>query len=340
MSAVMTDIHIKYVVEFTLATVRKNPDKYVREIFGDAKIDPHAVFYGDRTINDVKEWITRTNIPVSLGFDLTQAQFPGVTINLERSSPSQSYMGDVGQQYSVPLEPHERAIILEAFVPQKINYAEDQSYATVILPATITNEQRQLISPGMMFRDYQGNLFAIGEDLDMPTLIPQETPLLQGDFQRLEVVSPWSDARYLENAMLFEEVALVTVYGHANRNEGLWLYTIVHWGLLKFRPLLTATFGMDLGMPMASDFSKDDTFLGENIWRRFITLSAKAVWSWEGPRQGDAVAFVLGLNADAGAPNATGSPSNPPGSPSNPPGSHRANPNQPQTVDLSKKRPC
>jgi hypothetical protein len=292
----MTDINVKYVIDFTLATVRKNPDKYIKEIFGDAKIDPNAVFYGDRTIKDVTSWITNTNIPVVLGFDLSPAQMPGVTVHLERSSPAQSFMGDAGLGYSVPLEPNERGIVLPAFVPVRIDTAPDQTYATVILP-TMTDDQRQVIVPGMKFRDFANQIFSIGEDRENPTIIPDSIPLVQGNFQELTVVSPWTDARYTENAMLFEEVAMIAIHGHANRNEGLWLYMIVQWGLLKFRPLLIATFGMDLGMPSASDFMKDDSFMGENIWRRFITLSTKAVWSWEGPQLGDAVAFVLGLSA-------------------------------------------
>lgn len=299
MSAVLLDIHIKYVIDYAISTVRKNPEKYVKEIFGDAKIDPHAVFYGDRTLKDVANWIMSTNVPVMFGYELSPAQFPGVTIHLERSSPVQSYLGDAGLQYSIPLDASERAVVLSAFTPKKVEYAADQSYATVTLPDTITDQQRQLIVPGLKFRDFQGNIFSIGENVDKPTIIPDSVPLTQGDFQQLEVVSPYTDARYLENAMTFEEVALVTIHGHANRNEGLWLYLIVQWGLLKFRPLMISTFGLDLGMPSASDFTKDDSFLGENVWRRFITLSTKAVWSWEGPRQEDAVGFVLGLSGQS-----------------------------------------
>jgi hypothetical protein len=73
----------------------------------------------------------------------------------------------------------------------------------------------------------------------------------------------------------------------------LWLWCIVQWGLLKYRPLLTAVFGLDLALPTAADFSKDDSFLGENVWTRYVTLTTKSVWSWSAGEAKDLVAFLL-----------------------------------------------
>lgn len=299
MSVPLVDLHVKFLIDHILRTVRDDPNKHVTEIFGDAKIDPHAALYGQKMIDDVKEWITTTNIPVLLAFDLDPTQIPGITVHLESSSPEQQYMGDRGLTFTKDLKPEEKEVIVPKFVPDDLAPDVDGTFVTVTLPDTLSEDQQNLILPGLKWRDKNGKEYGIGEDKTDPTIVRLENgaTLSQGDFSELEVIAPFDNALFQEGSMYFNESSLITIHGHADRSEGLWLWAIVQWGILKFRPLLTATFGLDLAIPRASDFSKDDNFLGDNIWRRFITLGAKAVWSWEAARQKDITSFVLSVRA-------------------------------------------
>jgi len=303
MSVPLLDLHVQFLVNHTLRTVRGNPDKHITDIFGDAKIEPHAAIYGNRMIEDIKSWVKNTEIPVLLGFDLDPAQIPGVSVNLESSSPNQQFIGDAGLTFEENLQPHEKEIIVSVFSPKNLVTSSDGLFITITLPDDMSAEDQALVLPGLRIRDKNGKEYGIGDNKGKPTAVKVvETTgptanLSDADLSRMEIIAPFDTARFREGVMYYDETALITIHGHSDRVEGLWLWAIVHWGLLKFRPLLTATFGLDLAVPRASDFAKADEFMGTNVWRRFITLGARSVWSWEAARQKDVSAFLLSIKA-------------------------------------------
>jgi|GEM_PF-7079380 len=311
MGVPLVDLHIKFLVEHTIRTFRSDPERYAKEVFCDAMIDQHAVLYGQRMMNQVVDWIRQIEIPVVLGYDLDATQIPGVTIHLESSPVEKQFMGDAGFMGSMPLAPSEIPVIVKTFTPAAIELGSDGPYYIITLPADMTPEDRVLVLPGLRFRDKNDRLYNIGEFAGKPTAIPidGQSSLQTADLSELTVISTYDDQQYRQGVMYYTENVLITVHGHSDRQEGLWLWAIVQWGLLKFRPILTATFGLDLATPQASDFAKDDQFLGTNIWRRFITLGAKAVWSWQSAKQEDLLGFLLDLNAqvsgDIGSDNGT-----------------------------------
>lgn len=294
MSVPLTDLHVKYVVDFTLRTVIKNPQRYIPEIFGDASLDPHAALLGDNYTNKVINWVTTTNIPVVLGFELDAAQIPGVTIHLQRSTPVQPFMGDVGFTTLVPRDKDRRTVIVPEFSPTNIIPSADGTYITFIPPASMPQSLSQLIIPGFHLFDKNKREYGIQIGAGGSSIAVQSgTDLLsQADLSQITVVTPYPDIQIKGGAMYYEDTVVVACHGHADRNEGLWLWAIVQWGLLKYRPLLTATFGLDLALPTAADFSKDDSFLGENVWTRYVTLATKTVWSWSAGEATDIVAFL------------------------------------------------
>jgi hypothetical protein len=296
MGVPLTDLHAKFICDFIIDVVRKNVDEKVEEIFCDANLAPHETLYGNVTIDRVKKWVTETEIPVVLGWNLDPSKIPGVTVHIERSAPAQKYMGDRGFKIFEPIDDINRGILVERFIPASIDCQAEK--ARIVLPDDFSDVDLQLVTPPFLWRDKKNQLFDIDFDDDTTPLAVQKTDgvaLKLGDFDSLEIVSHVDESKFAGGAMLFDESLLLTVHGHADRTEGLWLWAIIQWGLLKYRPLLEETFGLHLPEPSASDFAKDDAFLGDNIWRRFITLGAKTVWSWKGPKQSDAVALVLFL---------------------------------------------
>lgn len=317
MSVPLADLHLKFLVEHTIRTFRQDPDKYTKEVFGDAALEPHAALYGNIMFEQVKKWITETEIPVAVGFDLDSTQIPGVTIHLEASPVERQFMGDAGFVGSMPLEPQEIPVIVGKFSPAKIELSSTNDYFIITLPDSMSDDDQALIVSGLRFRDKNNRLYSIGKEKTNPTAIPIEgySDVQGANLSELEVISPYNDQMYREGAMYYNENLLLTVHGHADRQEGLWLWAIVQWGILKFRPILTSTFGLDLAVPSASDFSKDDQFLGTNVWRRFITLQAKVVWSWQSAKQVDVLGYLLDLQGqvsnEVGSDNGTEDASNP-----------------------------
>ena len=302
----MLDIHLKHVLEFGLKTIRSNPDKHLKDIFGDFNLDPHAALYGNRIIGLVKNWITKTEIPVVLGFDLSSAKMPAITVHLVSTSPAQTYMGDYGGSSSEDLDAHQIEVIVPKFKPKAVFWNDSKTSLILSLPDEMPIEQRELFLPGLKLRDDKFREYAISIDNDGNIIVLEDSPrapLSQISLVELEVTSPVFTARYSRGHMLMDETAAIAVHGHTDRNEGLWLYYITMWILLKYRPLMISTFGLDLAVPIASDFSKDDSTIGTNTWRRFINVSAKSVWSWEAARQKDVVAILASVFASGGGTN-------------------------------------
>jgi hypothetical protein len=291
----MTDLHLKYVIELGFKTIRANPDRFIKDIFGNAQLEPHAAIYGNRMIEMVKNWFMKTDVPVVLGFDLTEAKFPAVTIVLQGASPAMPMLGDyMGHEWEdVPSQ--EREVLVPKFVPES---ATETSEGALMItpPANMPLEQKELFLPGLTVRDNKNKEYPLSLDDNGNILILEKnSPLSEIDLTELEVISPYMDARYSRGAMIYDEQAVVGVHGHSNRNEGLWLYYIVMWILLRSRPILAATFGMELSFPSASDFSKDDSFADNNIWRRFISVSTKTTWTWEQAKQKDILGLIMSV---------------------------------------------
>jgi hypothetical protein len=300
MGVPLVDVAVKYVVDFTLKTVLSDPPRYVKEVFGDARIDPLSALMGDRFFKQVEQWIKTTRLPCVLGFDLDPAQIPGVTIHLKSATPMQPFIGDAGFVLSHPVQPYNRVVVVPKFSPEDIIPSPDGQFITFIPPANLPPDQADIILPGLNVRDKNMREYGIGMGSDLnPTAfqISAKDPLVQADLSEIEVISPFSDTLFREGVMYYDDTVVVACHGHADRSEGVWLWAIVQWGLLKFRPLLTSTFGLDLAMPSASDFSKDDSFLGENVWTRYVNLSTKSVWSWVGPQSTDLLAFISHIQA-------------------------------------------
>jgi hypothetical protein len=278
----------------------------LKDIFGDFNLDPHAALYGNRLIGLVKNWITKTEVPVVLGFDLSAAKMPAITVHLASTSPAQAYLGDYGGEASEELNAHEIEVIVPKFKPKSATWNDAKTALILGLPDDMPLEQKELFFPGLKLRDDKRREYAISGDEDGNVLILQyddAAPLSQISLNELEVVSPVITARYSRGHMLMDETATIAVHGHTDRNEGLWLYYMTMWILLKYRPLMIGTFGLDLAVPSASDFSKDDSTMGTNTWRRFINVSAKSVWSWESARQRDVVGILASIFASNGGTN-------------------------------------
>jgi hypothetical protein len=301
MAAPLSDIHVKHIVELGIKVILSDPHRHLTDIFGDSKLDPHAALYGNRTIDAVKKWITTTKIPVVLGFDLIDTQLPAVSVNLTASTPDVNFIGDVVMPGAEPLDWNQKEVLVPAFAPKSAEYSDDRSYITITLPDDMPFEMQQLVMPGLTLRDSDNREFDISADRDGNILILQKDSrytLDQINLSKLEVVSPIIEARYSRGGMMYNEQLVVVVHGHSSRSEGLWLYYIVMWTLLKYRPLLAGTFGLELSVPSASDFSKDDSFQGEQVWRRYINMNAKTLWTWESHRQKDVLGLLMTIQAD------------------------------------------
>lgn len=299
MSIPLLDLHIKYLVDYTIKVVRADPDKYLKEIFGDARLAPHDNLYGNRLLDSVKKWIETTKINVVLGYDLSQMELPAVTVNLSSSSPVQPFLGDAGDINEEDIQPYEQDVIVGDFQAKSLEPSGDRKVLYLELKDDMDPAKAELVLPGLHIRDAQDQEFLIGfdDEEDKLTISELSIPLDNLDASVLKVVSPLKQRRYRGGVMQFQDTVSLAVHTHQNRNEGVYLWAILVWGLLKFRPLLIETFGYDLAIPSSSDLAIDPSYMGNAVWVRQVTLTGKTVWSWEGPRLQDVVGMLLTVNA-------------------------------------------
>lgn len=298
MSIPLLDIHVKYLVDYTLKVVRSNPDKYLKEIFGDARLAPHDNLYGNRMIDSVKKWLETTKISIVLGYDLSQMELPAITVNLVGSSPIQPYMGDAGDIIEEDIEPYEQDVVVDDFQVKSLEFSADRSFIFMELKDDMDPTKSELVLPGLNLMDAKNQEFLIGfDDFENKLTISKiSVPLEELDASVLKVISPLKQKRYRGGVMQFQDTVSISVHSHQNRNEGVYLWGIVMWGLLKFRPLMIEMFGYDLSVPSSSDLAVDPSYLGNAVWVRQVTLTGRTVWSWEGPRLQDVIGMLLNVN--------------------------------------------
>lgn len=295
MSAPLIDIHVKNILELGLKTIRSNPDRYLKEIFGDYTIEAHATLYGKKTIDDIRKFVETSRIPVVLGFEVNEAMVPCVTIHLASSAASMPVLGDESLMMGEDLEVQQRDVLVPLFVPKTAVFNAAGSIEFT-LPDEMPFATQELFFSGLIIRDPSKREYSLNTSEEGALMIVEMTsqaPLKEIDLTSLELVSPYTDTSYNQGMMVFDEQMTVAVHGHASRQEGFWLFSIVMWSILRFRPLLAGTYGIDMATLAASDYSRDETFSGSQVWRRYIQVQCKTVWSWETNRNQDLLGLLL-----------------------------------------------
>jgi hypothetical protein len=301
MSIPCLDLAIKSTVESILATVRADPDQHLPEIFADLTSPSHSILYGKNFLEQIKTWVMNTKIPVLLGNDLSGISLPGITVDLGGMSSAQSYMGDRGLSELEDLKPYQRVVLVPAFVPASATYSDDRTRVIVAFPETMPGSTRALFFSGMVARDARGHEYLLG--VDDTTQLPKLTQngsnaasLELLDYSTLEIISPYSDQVLTKGAMLYDNSVTITCHAQTNRNDAVWLWQIVFWGLLKFRPVMQQLFNIHLAFSSAGGTIREDSFQNDQVYRRDITVSCKTMLTWTHAREVDILGFVLNLN--------------------------------------------
>jgi hypothetical protein len=308
MPFVIPDLSLRWVIEQGLKEVRSNPDRFIPNIFGQLNCPELTGLFGKPYLDRIAEWVKKTNIPVVLGFDLEQTALPAVTITLAGMSPSQAFIGDYGYLSSEPTKDYERPVVVPKFTPASVAFNDDRSRIYVTPPATMSDKEQSLIAPGLYARDGRGQEYAVG--FDNETLKPYLSQLPGGpslddaDVSGLEIVSPFSDQLFTNGAMYYDVELDVVVHAPSNRQDGLWLWQIVMWTLLRYRLTMTKLFGIDLAFSSASDFVRATEYDAENVWTRKIRLQTKCMWTWLADPRPD----ILGLTYDLAFAQASSKP--------------------------------
>lgn len=291
------DLHVAHILKHALAEVRANPAKYIPDIYGSLTNDVHVALFGKPYLEKIEKWLTSTKIPVVLGYDLSQTELPALTVVLSSMSPGESFIGDYGFDTLEPRQPQDRDVLIPRFSPKAVTFNASRTRATITPPEAMNDYVKSLIAPGLHIRDAKKQEFRLGQDetTSAPyiTSLDNGTALNQGDFSSIEVISPYSDQVFTNGAMLYNVELEIVVHANQNRQDAIWLWQFAMWAMLKYRPLMTKLFGLDLTFSSSSDFMKVSDMEAENVWTRKIRVSTKCMWSWSAEARPDILSLLL-----------------------------------------------
>lgn len=277
MGIVQSDLLIRVAVLKTLEEVKKNP-WLLDDIMSDLVDDPLLnEVYGQKEINNAKEWLANNNIEVYLKYRLDSMTYPCVGISLGNSDEdnNESTLADLSTEIE-DLSPDK----IEKPIPYVVKPFTPISYVDgYILPPD--SVQSILVSNGMLLLDPDtGNAYEI-DRVDPKGIHIKDAPAIS--LTRCGVIPQHRIWRARRERAGFRENYIISLHNHGDPAPLIWLYSIVMYGLLRYRESLFEKRGLQISSLKATDVvARGSEFQqgADNIYSRYITLSGLVQNSW------------------------------------------------------------
>lgn len=269
------DIEVQAILQYGFDYLREHIDE-LDYIFAHLKEDHLNTQYGDKEISRIKQWIQENDIPIVLPWALNAAKAPQISVHVSSAQEDveNAFLGDhTGSYVRTPVDPRE---IVSEFVPVSLNTAGDEIVVPEGVDLTLTRPAHVIVDGKQPTGEMYEILEIRGDTIQF---------LLTGDSaafdkRKAKVVSFINEEVRKRGESYFREACDIGIHGHGDQNTVLWLYSIIKWILLRFKPEIEKRC-MDLSTFSASDFRKDNVFLGENIFSRWIRFTARTRVHWK-----------------------------------------------------------
>ena len=279
MGILQSDVLIRTAVEHTINEMRKNP-WLIDDVFSELVTDPLLnEIYGQKEINNAKEWFLNNKIEVLLKNRIDSQHIPCVTIALgeSREDEGESTLAD-GSTHVDTLTPSRIgkpiAYIIKPFAP--VGY--DKDTGVLQLPE---NADISLVSAGMLVFDVQsGNAYPIlDKQAPNSVVIAAGTELTLSECGILPQFMVWKARR--ERAS-FRESYTIGCHVSGDPSTLLWLHSIVKYGLLRYRETLFEARNFQISSIRSTDMMRNGQFdMGaDNVYSRWITISGLVENDW------------------------------------------------------------
>lgn len=295
------DVLLRTALEEIVHRIQTNPE-LVDDIFRSLLEDELTVAsYGQAEIEAAKRWFINTEIPVRMSYQISSTAFPCLSVSLMGMSETEMTLGDVhyepAQESEAPWPP-----LAGPFTP--IAYSPS-SGIFVIDPSDI---EGVVVKAGMSITDRNGTPHLIYQALDDDSFAV--TPNTVADFTNafLKGARPKqvTTVESVNNRVSYQ----VGVHVQGEHTYLQHLFSIVYWGLLKYKEELLEYRGLERTTMSASDFMRNNEFDSELVFSRGISITGYSRASWPKAtydRTEDAAAqLIAGLDqydADQDPPN-------------------------------------
>jgi hypothetical protein len=196
---------------------------------------------------------------------IDEGKWPRITISLADSQETENTLGDVHYEPVQYIQSGDWPALTDTFTPP----AYEPQTGKITLPATITEDLK--VVAGMHIIDHVGREHIIlGDDVNNAIYIQAGTIVDLRDAV-IKGVKPMM-AVHMESAA-FKETYHVGIHVGGEPVYLTWLHSIVSFALLRYRQALLEARGFERSSITSSDFAKNDTFEGELVFSRYITVS-------------------------------------------------------------------
>lgn len=262
------DVEIQAILRFGFDYIVAHPE-VIDDIFANFKEGHLWKLYGDKEIQKIKQWVTENEIPVVLSWSLNPQRIPCVSVHIASSAEdtSNAFLGDHAE---VVEKQHPARVIIPEFVPD----AYDVANSVITVPKSI---DLSLVRPAHIIVDGNNEPYMITEIQGQQITIQLEGPAVTPN--KFTVKSFITASRVKRGETYIQEGVDVGIHGHSDQNTVLWLYYMILWISLRFKPEIEKRC-MDLSTFSASDFKRDSQYLGDNIFSRWMRVTARTRVSW------------------------------------------------------------
>lgn len=267
-----------------------------------AKDDLTKQEYGDKAVDEAKEWFLNTDIPVALGYRVDAVKVPMIAITIDDTSEGASTLGDIHYEPTEKVESKSLQLktppVLGPFTPKAYN----STTGIVTLPDDL--DTSTLFSGMILFDAQQTRGYEIAEVLDASTFTIAAG--VKANFIKAVVTSASSLVVVsLESVEERESYRLDLVLGEPK--QLIWLYTIVKFCLYRYKQSLLEARGFDRSVVSNAGVRLMPGKAEAEIWfTRAFTLSGyvRQYWPKAVTNQLDGFVTFIKYESDLASPDA------------------------------------
>ena len=234
--------------------------------------------YGQKEIENAKKWFSQNEISIFLPHRMDLEKMPCITIavgsNIEDRSLAR--LGDLTNIIET-YQPTEVGKTIP-YIVQPFDYISyDQATGFFITPPEV---DLTIVVPGMVMLDPEtGNGFVITETNNVGFSIAAGTTIT---FTTVGIIPNYRIFKARREIATFQETITLGCHVHGDPNALLWLYSIMMYGLLRYREGMLESRNFQLSNVESSDMIRNDAFqtIGENVYSRYITVKGQVENTW------------------------------------------------------------
>lgn len=272
------DVFFRRIIELTLDDIRDN-EWLLDDILSDFVTDPMlSMVYGRGEIDNAKKWFRDNEVSIMLPHRMDMEKMPCITISIGSNAEDKSLsrLGDLTPYIDT---------YSSSEVGRPINYIEqpfefisyDQATGFIETPESVDLVQ---LRQGMVVVDpNNGNGYVISKIVANGIHI---APGINLNTNEVGIIPEYVIYKARREMATFQERVTLGCHVHGDPNALLWLYSIMMYGLLRYREGALESRNFQLSNIETSDMIRNGAWenIGENVYSRFITITGQVENTW------------------------------------------------------------